>query len=257
MLKNRFVLSPSHATIHLIGKAGGKAYVDAADLPTVQAFSTRWRMNHGQAVCSLPGSKQSLQRLIMQPAADEIVQAIDGDLLNCRRGNLIVVKVARNTGPRTPGVYFETGAGKWRASATKDGKRYQLGKFLTREEAIAAREAFLGPDWGIYAELDKFKNPGAHGGRPYRVRAKHGKWVRCATIEEARAVRDGNATPAPKRVTGIYQEGKKWRAQHNGKCLGRYPSRKEAEIAKAYYLSTGKHPKGRTTKKRDRAKMSG
>lgn len=78
------------------------------------------------------------------------VEPVDGNWSNTRWANLTVsspAKFRRKMALRndnvsgTPGVWFETRTSKWLAMiGTGDGKRKGLGRFATKEEAIAARQ---------------------------------------------------------------------------------------------------------------------
>lgn len=56
-----------------------------------------------------------------------------------RRGNSINRTKPRNNTSSSIGVYFDRANGKWRAQVGVNGSKLCLGRYLTKEEAIAAR----------------------------------------------------------------------------------------------------------------------
>lgn len=230
------------AYLHLAGKYGGRAVIDKDDVPKVRAVSGTWVQNQGKAVVTIPGSggrKIYLHRLLVDAVMGDTVVWANDDMLDCRRANLILTPRQTPVPERRyPGVHFETDSGKWRASIFRNGKRVQLGKFLTWEEAVAARKAAEDPDRGIY--FDK-----AHGGRkelgkPWRLWL-NGKHVgRYSTKELAREARDtGNydleGTTDPGRRNVYFKDGR-WRAVHNKKHIGYFDTKEQAVVAKRAYL---------------------
>ncbi len=64
---------------------------------------------------------------------------INYDKLDNRRENLRIVTLHENLAHRRfAGVCFDMMYGKWRARATVNGQRRYLGRFATRDEALAA-----------------------------------------------------------------------------------------------------------------------
>ncbi len=98
----------------------------------------------------LGGTAIRLPRLLLNPPDGEIVDFIDGDSLNNRRGNLRLTsrqEKNRNTGWRhtntsgLKGVSWHAPGKKWRAQIRVDGKALYLGLFDTVEEAGRAYRA--------------------------------------------------------------------------------------------------------------------
>jgi hypothetical protein len=102
------------------------------------------------------GKEVALHRLLLGAAPGEICDHINGDTLDNRLRNLRICTNAenlRNTQRRAPhgskfkGVTRIKGTDKWRAQIMKDGKKFNLGCFLSEEFAAkvydaAARELF-------------------------------------------------------------------------------------------------------------------
>jgi hypothetical protein len=92
-----------------------------------------------------------LHRLILQPAAGDVVDHIDGSPLNNRRSNLRVCKqaqnamnrkVANNSNSGVTGVSEYTRRGRehrWYAYIKVSGKQINLGTFVLFEDAVTAR----------------------------------------------------------------------------------------------------------------------
>ena len=87
-----------------------------------------------------------LHRAVLDAAADQIVDHIDGNGLNCCRSNLRFATVAQNAQNRRPtvgrrlpkGVAFHKASGKYESYIRHEGHRQHLGLFVTVEEASAA-----------------------------------------------------------------------------------------------------------------------
>lgn len=91
----------------------------------------------------------AMHRMIMNPPAGMVVDHINHNCLDNRRGNLRTVthrqnmlnSKPRNGGSGVNGVNWDREAKKWRARANIDGQRKHLGRFDSKREAIAARAA--------------------------------------------------------------------------------------------------------------------
>lgn len=77
----------------------------------------------------------------------------DGDYLNLRFSNLVEETTVQTARKRrildanksgVPGVWFDKARGRWTAFITRDYKRITLGRFLSKDDAIAARQSALG-----------------------------------------------------------------------------------------------------------------
>lgn len=95
--------------------------------------------------------------------AGEEVDHIDGDGLNCCRSNLRLatrlqnarnMRKSRANTSGYKGVTLEKESGKWRAQITSMGKKYNLGRFLTPEEA---HEAYCKAAKEYFGEFARFE----------------------------------------------------------------------------------------------------
>lgn len=230
------------AYLHLAGKYGGRAVIDKDDVPKVRAVAGTWVQNHGKAVMTITGTngrKVYLHRLLVDAVMGDTVVWANDDMLDCRRANLI--RTPRQTPVperRYPGVHFETDSGKWRASIFRDRKRVQLGKFLTWEEAVAARKAAEDPDRGIY--FDKAYRGRKERGKPWRLYLNGKHRGRYSTKELARKARDtgdyNQEDTVDEAERNVYFDRGAWRAVHNKNHIGRFDTRDEAVAAKRAYL---------------------
>lgn len=231
--------------LYLTGAKGGVALVNKSDAAKVKAQGRWYLSTHGQAVISIPGTgskKLALHRFITGAGDGQVVIPKNGNILDCRRKNLVVAAGAfRATNKKHPGVCYDSKRKMWRATIGYKNTRRDLGRFATYDEAVEARKEAESPDRYVHFDNNyKLESP---NGRAYRVMV-NGQWVgRFHTRDEARRARDeflaGKLSPKPHRVTGIYfcTTTRKWRAQHNGKCLGRYSTRDEAIEAKKRWLA--------------------
>jgi hypothetical protein len=129
------------------------ALVDPEDAELVNQY--RWRPRkssydptafYADARISLGHNRRrfiQMHRLILDARADQVVDHINGDTLDNRRGNLRVCTRGQNSmhqrGSRSnPSGYkgvSRARSGAWRVECKKDGVRYYLGSFPTPEEA--------------------------------------------------------------------------------------------------------------------------
>jgi hypothetical protein len=119
------------------------------------SFERKWYAHKSHqtfyAVCKKDGRQVKMHREIMQCPFFLEIDHINRNGLDNRKINLRQVTTAENLQNKrpyknnksgTPGVfYLDTGRGQkhWNAQFTRDGKQHFLGRFLTKEEAIAAR----------------------------------------------------------------------------------------------------------------------
>lgn len=116
------------------------------------------RVSRGNVYVETSGGK-SLHRMIMKPANGNVVDHINGDGLDNRRKNLREVTQSENlrniAGPQRNstsgilGVSYHKGSKRWYARIFHEGRTVILGRFLTKEEAAAARLAGEAELWGI------------------------------------------------------------------------------------------------------------
>lgn len=140
--------------------------VEDADL----AQRHRWSENSdGYAQCRVQGKTLFLHRLVMSAVLKrdlvrgDVVDHRDGCKRNHTRGNLRLATVAQNA--------LNRGANKNNVLGLKNisrrlgrnfevivrvgGVRHRVGSFVTKEEAIAARDAFVAAHHGEFARLIK------------------------------------------------------------------------------------------------------
>lgn len=88
-----------------------------------------------------------MHRVLLGPPDGMHCDHIDGDGLNNRRANIRAAtpsqnhcnqRTAYNSESGTKGVFRHKGRRKWQAAITKNGKRFYLGSFDTKEAAAAA-----------------------------------------------------------------------------------------------------------------------
>lgn len=115
------------------------------------------RVSHGIAYAESRG--RHLHREIMHPPPGFVVDHKNGDGLDNRRKNLRVVTQSENlrnvVGARSNstsgvlGVSWHKGSKRWVARIFHEGKNVNLGKYVTKEEAAAARLAGERELWGV------------------------------------------------------------------------------------------------------------
>lgn len=153
------VIDGSTARIPLgIGAKDGYAIVDIED---VALEAQKWGLSKtGYAVGT--SSKLKMHRVILECAADEIVDHINHDTLDNRRSNLRKVTHKQNmmnVRPRSAngykGVSSIAGTNKvWRAYIKPNGKQISLGLYETKEEAAKAYDKAAKEYFGEYAYLN-------------------------------------------------------------------------------------------------------
>ena len=133
-----------------------RAYVlvDAADYEAISRY--RWHIVNGRLPRprvsryegTSPGRKRlqlSRELLGLPPGRYPEVDHVNGDTLDCRRANLRAVTKAQNQQNRqgadrdsrsgVRGVTWDKRTGRWAAGAMLNGKRYNLGRYDSIEEA--------------------------------------------------------------------------------------------------------------------------
>lgn len=130
---------------------GKVAVIDAADAALVGKY--RWRAsrhsrNVWYATTTIGRKTVYMHRLLLPDAV--MVDHTNGDGLNNRRENLRPCTQAQNlhnsgmskrntTGNK--GVHFDKSRNKWAANIGIEGRMINLGRFTTKDEAVAARKA--------------------------------------------------------------------------------------------------------------------
>lgn len=101
----------------------------------------------------------SMHRLIMNAKKGEIVDHINGNTMDDSRINLRIVTRCQNAQNHkmsslntsgTTGVTYRKENGKWRAYYSLNGKKHYLGDYLSKEEAIEAREKVIENAYGDF-----------------------------------------------------------------------------------------------------------
>lgn len=150
------------ATINLYG--GKKALVD--DEVFEMLNERKWHFNCGYVRGYKDGSVSKMHRVIMGAQAGEEVDHINGDALDNRKSNLRIATHSQNQSNRKTrhdsstgykGVYYDKTMSRrkrWGAKIYHEGKRIQIGRFFTPEEAAKAYDSIALKLKGQYARLN-------------------------------------------------------------------------------------------------------
>lgn len=162
-MKNQIEILEDRALVHLSGRHG-KGRAAQCSLRDVELVSKiRWslsrsmrdgKMREGYASGYDPriGKRILMHRFILGSTSGKIIDHINHDNLDNRRENLRYVENDFNVF-HTPkwgdevGVSFDKSRNKWEAYISKSDKKIHLGRFSSKEEAIAARKQ---------GEMDRF-----------------------------------------------------------------------------------------------------
>ena len=237
--KNAYTVRGSVAYIRANGSREATFQVDKEDLERILAMGS-WHMNLAGKIIVSRGSKGVklyLLRAVMDVERDHIAEPIDGNQLNGCKANIIVIKNEKRRWGEGNGAYLCSSSGKWRAMPFIDGKRVNLGRFDTEEEARAAILAVkpLDPYRGLI--WDKRM-------KRYRIYGVGGLYLGSfQDKDEARdklaAFKAGLWKPEP-RTPGISWDSAlgKWRANSkNGEYIGRFETKELAlEAQRVYHL---------------------
>ncbi|HEY9285001.1 MAG TPA: AP2 domain-containing protein [Pyrinomonadaceae bacterium] len=146
---------------------GQVVFVDDEDY----AALTRWkwhRSSHGYVVRT-PGGRKSreiifMHRQIMNAPAAAAVIFLDGNPLNCRKENLLIVgpagiqhkrgRLETKTSSRYKGVFRHKGRRKWFARIKVAGRAMHLGSFGSEEAAARAYDEAARRFFGEHAFLN-------------------------------------------------------------------------------------------------------
>lgn len=118
--------------------------------------SRKWYLDKdGYAFCrgEKRGTTLKMHRIVLEAKKGQEVDHINRDKLDNRRTNLRIVSHHENTlnRERGLGISFDQDRNKWRARLKFKNKEVHLGRFDTRENAIAARKEGAVKYFGQYA----------------------------------------------------------------------------------------------------------
>lgn len=108
------------------------------------------KLADGYASSQINGNQVSAHRFISEPTDDELVDHINRNKKDNRKSNLrntnkslnaFNAKTRTNNTSGIAGVWYRNDTKKWTAEIKKDYKKYTLGSFETKKEAVAARQA--------------------------------------------------------------------------------------------------------------------
>lgn len=161
---NDYKIFPKESCIKVFSPKGACFLIDTDDLDKIKGY--RWSYNgHGQWYNK---NKDLLYRFLLQPSDDMVVDHINGDTNDNRKENLRIVTKAQNNiniAVRENSTSGATGVSLtsknlWHSYINYKGKRYNLGTFKTKEEAIYARyvaEVLIHKQFSYY--LSRMINP--------------------------------------------------------------------------------------------------
>lgn len=155
---NTFVFEDNEAFCHF-NKGGGFSF-DADDYDKLKDHC--WYDNgHGYAVARGEGGKLMFAHRVITDCPDgKVVDHINHDTLNNRKSNLRACSQAenmKNIKPRksnrsgVPGVWYEAGSNRWRASVHVNKHTFHLGSYRSLEEAREARKRAEKEFYGDFA----------------------------------------------------------------------------------------------------------
>jgi hypothetical protein len=131
--------------------AAGTVFFDAEDADRINGH--RWRLTAGgYAMASIDGRSVLMHRLLCDPPPreDEVVDHINRDRLDNRRGNLRAVSRAVNQANRDHPMgaagcrgVCRMSDGRWRVRFKRNGQAIELGKFSRRDDAVRVAQNWL------------------------------------------------------------------------------------------------------------------
>jgi len=139
--KNDIIIYNTHAEIilrNITGEEIARAIIDLDDVEKCSKYG--WALSSKNGYVKNRSSQiGKLHRFILNYYGKKEVDHINRDKLDNRKSNLrIVDRIVNRANNGAEGVYFDRG--KWRAKIARFGKRYTVGTFDTKEDAIAARK---------------------------------------------------------------------------------------------------------------------
>lgn len=139
---------------------GVSVKVDAEDYRYLQEFS--WYPSNRYASTRVGGELTYMHRMVTGAGEGEVVDHINGDILDNRRRNLRIttnqnnlrkakMRVTNTSGYRGVSRYKN----RWRSYAVSDGKQIHLGVFDTKEEAALAYNEGVSKLFGEFARFNE------------------------------------------------------------------------------------------------------
>lgn len=161
---NEIRLKETHAEILLYNKKCeviGFAMIDCEDIDKVAAFKWSLRTD-GYVQTTIYNVKKNaslrLSRLILNAGKGQIVDHIDRNPLNNCKSNLRIVTAQQSSSNRAVvmygGIYYRRDRNKWNVSVQKSNKRYWVGAFKTKEEAVNAKISACLKYFGDYSPVE-------------------------------------------------------------------------------------------------------
>ena len=147
--QNDYILFQDHAEIILRNrycKEVCRAIIDLEDVKKCKQYKWHVRKSCNQmyVITSLPDNKKiHLHRFILEYDGVLFVDHINRNPLDNRKCNLRLVTNSQNSANNGKLGVSRLKNGKWIASCMRNYKNIYIGTYLTREEAIAARMAFV------------------------------------------------------------------------------------------------------------------
>lgn len=149
--ENTIIRYADHAEIVMFDQDGNekaRAIIDLEDVELVRGYRW-WLTPSGYTAAKIkPTTKVIKLHQLICPAPED-VDHWDRDKLNCRRLNLRPANsqqnamnqgLKRNNKSGVKGVYRNKARENWVAEIMKEGKKYYLGQFVHKEDAIRARQ---------------------------------------------------------------------------------------------------------------------
>lgn len=167
-MKNRYEKSADGKKVYIFFNDGSNFVIDADDFETVSEF-TWFKGKRGYPVAhtsrkSLEGYKTfTLHRLIFGFPSNYDIDHINGNKMDNRRDNLRGCNHQQNMFNQNKrstntsgflGVSLMKNCGKFEAYIHPNGKKIQLGLFISAEEAAVARDKAAVQYFGSYARLN-------------------------------------------------------------------------------------------------------
>jgi hypothetical protein len=140
---------------------GSEVQIDDEDFPEISKY--RWRISKSNKTKTYikggPCSAIYMHRFIMQANDGFDVDHIDGDTFNNKRSNLRICIHSDNlcnsrrrsdnkSGHR--GIGYDKKGDRWVAETTYRGSRIRIGRYKTKEEAVAKYEEYARELFGVF-----------------------------------------------------------------------------------------------------------